>query len=69
MSSCNINEIVVYYGGTNKAQGDDNTLVCFNDMYIFNPEPNFKALKEFEFQHYFPYKKDKIYIFVREHEK
>ncbi len=41
MSSCNINEIVVYYGGTNKVQGDQNALVCFNDMYIFNPEPNF----------------------------
>lgn len=41
----------------------------FDYLIQFNPEPNFKALKEFEFQHYFPYKKDKIYIFVREHEK
>jgi hypothetical protein len=41
MSSCNINEIVVYYGGTNKEPAPGKTLVCFNDMYIFNPEPNF----------------------------
>jgi len=35
----------------------------------FNKEKGFVPLKAYEFQRYFPYKKDKIYIFVREDEK
>jgi hypothetical protein len=31
----------------------------------FTPAPNFIPVKEFGFQRYFPYKKDKLYIFVR----
>lgn len=35
----------------------------------YRQEPGFKPLREYEFQRYFPYKKDKIYIFVREDKK
>jgi 4-amino-4-deoxy-L-arabinose transferase-like glycosyltransferase len=40
-----------------------------NYLIQYRLEPEFKILKEYEFQRYFPYKKDKIYIFVREHKK
>lgn len=35
----------------------------------FTPEKDFKEFKAYEFQRYFPYKKDKIYIFVRHDDK
>jgi 4-amino-4-deoxy-L-arabinose transferase-like glycosyltransferase len=35
----------------------------------FDPEEGFVPLKEYEFQRYFPYKKDKINIFVRQAKK
>jgi hypothetical protein len=35
----------------------------------FDPEEGFVPLKEYEFQRYFPYKKDKINIFVRQVKK
>jgi 4-amino-4-deoxy-L-arabinose transferase-like glycosyltransferase len=35
----------------------------------FEHEEGFRPLKEYEFQRYFPYKKDKINIFVREEKK
>jgi 4-amino-4-deoxy-L-arabinose transferase-like glycosyltransferase len=35
----------------------------------YRHQKGFKVLREYEFQRYFPYKKDKIYIFVREDEK
>jgi hypothetical protein len=45
------------------------TLDNFTYLIQFNPEKNFRPLKEYEFQRYFPYKKDKIYIFVKDDEK
>jgi hypothetical protein len=38
----------------------------YDYLIQFSPAPNFRPLKEYEFQRYFPYKKDKIYIFARE---
>ena len=47
-----------------------------NDFYSLNacefliqysPEKNFRILREYEFQRYFPFKKDKIYIFRKVH--
>jgi hypothetical protein len=37
-----------------------------NYLIQFDPEPNFKLFKSYEFQRYFPFKKDKINIFVRD---
>lgn len=37
----------------------------FNYIIQYDPEPGFVLLKEYPFQRYFPYKKDKINIFVR----
>lgn len=37
----------------------------YDYLIQFSPEPKFKPLKEYEFQRYFPYKKDKIFIFAR----
>ena len=41
-------------------------LTNFDFLIQFKKEDGFILLKEYEFQRYFPYKKDKINIFVRE---
>lgn len=41
----------------------------FDYLIQFNVEKGFMPIKKYEFQRYFPYKKDKIYIFVREDAK
>ena len=47
-----------------------NFLTLDNYKYLiqYRNEKGFKKYKEIEFQRYFPYKKDKIYIFVKEEE-
>lgn len=42
------------------------TLENFDYLIQFKPEKGFRLYKSFEFQRYFPYKKDKINIFVKE---
>ncbi|WP_317899707.1 glycosyltransferase family 39 protein [Aurantibacillus circumpalustris] len=37
----------------------------FQYLIQFHNEPNFELLKEYEFQRYLPYKKDKLSIFIR----
>jgi hypothetical protein len=37
----------------------------FDYLIQFTPEPGFEVKKEFDFQRYFPFKKDKIVIFKR----
>ncbi|MBS4066236.1 MAG: glycosyltransferase family 39 protein [Chitinophagaceae bacterium] len=35
----------------------------FDYLIQFDPEPGFEVLKEYEFQRYFPFRKDKLFIF------
>ena len=42
------------------------SLENYDYLIQFGWEKDFKILREYEFQRYFPFKKDKIYIFVRE---
>lgn len=41
------------------------SITNFNYIIQYDPEPGFVLLKEYSFQRYFPYKKDKINIFAR----
>ena len=41
----------------------------YDYLIQFKSEDGFKLYKEYEFQRYFPYRKDKINIFVRTSEK
>ncbi len=54
----NDGDFMVYYKGT--FVHDVDYLIEYTQV------PEFKPYREYEFQRYFPYKKDKIFIFVRE---
>jgi len=45
------------------------TLSNYDYLIQYRKEEGFKVYKEYPFQRYFPYKKDKIYIFVRQDKK
>jgi hypothetical protein len=45
------------------------TLSNYDYLIQYRKEEGFKLYKEYPFQRYFPYKKDKIYIFVRQDKK
>ncbi len=59
-------EINCWNDGQKTWWGDYLQVERFNYLIQFDPEPGFSGLKEYEFQRYFPYKKDKLVIFSRE---
>lgn len=59
-------EVNCWANGEGSGWRDFLTTEKFDYLIQFNCPSGFKPIKEYEFQRYFPYKKDKIYIFVRE---
>ncbi len=59
-------EVNCWNDGANNWWYDTYTLNGFDYLIQRKPELGFKLYKELEFQRYFPYKKDKINIFVRD---
>lgn len=69
ISMDNINagfETNLWHEGVNPGWRNYLDLKEYNYLIQFSKEDGFELLKEYEFQRYFPYKKDKINIFVRQ---
>jgi 4-amino-4-deoxy-L-arabinose transferase-like glycosyltransferase len=57
-------EVNCWREGHGTGWGDFLNLKDFDYLVQFNPEPGFSLYKSYEFKRYFPYKNDKINIFV-----
>jgi len=62
-------EVTCWYEGKPTGSYYYMDLYIYDYLIQYNQEQGFRKIKEYEFQRYFPYKKDKIYIFINEQKK